>query len=409
MNQQVNFATSDSLRPFLIALTDLDSITSSIVYAYLRSITHSTKSSSALHIPVLNIPKADIDLRPELLTLLPRANISKDHLITLDDLPDLGSIKETLAPELTRWFLVDHNALQGKLGAIYSDRVVGVIDHHADENRVPKDTGDEPRIIETSGSCTTLIVNHCREAWDNLSSGTSSTGAAQAQGDTLMEDEAVTSLWDAQVAQLALASVLIDTINLQDEHKTTELDERAVIYLEAKINRCAKLATQFDRGAFFDEIIEAKRNLDSLTLEEIFRKDYKQWTENGLVLGTSAVAQPIQFLKRKINDDNSSTDYKSLLEAAKKFARERDSCIFSIMCGYADEEGKLAKQLAVLAVDEKGVSICNKFRDDAIQKFQLEEVDADESDGQWFYVWQQRNLSPSRKQIAPLIREAMSA
>jgi len=409
MNQRVKFTTFNSSRLLLIALTDLDSITSSIVYAYLRSITHSTQSSNALHIPVLNIPKADIDLRPELLTLLPHANISKEHLITLDDLPDLGSIKENLAPELTKWFLVDHNALQGKLGAIYSDRVVGVIDHHVDENKVPKDTGDEPRIIETSGSCTTLIINHCREAWDNLSSGTSSTGAAQAQGDTLMEDEAVTSLWDAQVAQLALASVLVDTINLGDKHKTTELDEQAVTYLEAKINLCAKLATLFDRSAFFDEIIEAKRNLDSLTLEEIFRKDYKQWTENGLILGTSAVAQPIQFLKRKINDDNNSTDYKSLLEAAKKFSRDRDMCIFSIMTGYADEEGKLAKQLAVLAVDEKGVSICNKFRDDAIEKFELEEVDTDESDGQWFHVWQQRKLGPSRKQIAPLIREAMSA
>ncbi|KAI4757260.1 DHH phosphoesterase [Aureobasidium sp. EXF-3400] len=388
---------------------DLDSITSSIVYAYLRSITHSTRSPATLHIPLLNIPKADINLRPELLTLLPHANISQDHLITLDDLPGLDSIKETLAPELTRWFLVDHNALQGKLGAIYADRVVGVIDHHADENKVPKETGDEPRVINTSGSCTSLIINHCRETWDNLSTGTSSTGAAHAQGDSLMEDEAVTSLWDAQVAQLALASVLIDTINLQDEHKTTQHDERAVTYLEAKINLCAKLAAQFDRTAFYDEINEAKRNLDSLTFEEILRKDYKQWTENGLNLGTSAVVQPITFLKRKINKDDSSTDYKPLLEAAKEFARERDLCVFSIMTGYESSEGKFARDLAVLAVDEKGIAICKKFSDEPSKKLQLEEVDADEGDGHWFHVWKQGNLSCSRKQVAPLLREAMSA
>jgi exopolyphosphatase len=393
----------------LIALTDLDSITSSIVYAYLKTITHSTQTPATLHIPLLNIPKADINLRPELLTLLPHANISQDHLITLDDLPDLGTIKDSLAPESTRWILVDHNALQGKLGAIYSDRVVGVIDHHVDEHKVPKDTGNEPRIIEIGGSCTSLIINHCRSAWDSLSLGTSSTGAAQAQGDTLMEDAAVTSLWDAQVAQLALASVLIDTINLQDEHKTTQHDQNAVTYLEAKINLCPRLAAQFDRNVFFNEINEAKRNLDSLTLEEILRKDYKQWTENGLNLGTSAVVQPISFLKRKINEDDNTTDYKTLLEAAKKFARERDLCVFSIMTGYETSEGNFARDLAVLAVDEKGFTICKKFCDDSSQKLQLEEVDADEKDEHWFHVWKQGNLSCSRKQVAPLLREAMSA
>jgi exopolyphosphatase len=408
-NQQVILSIFDTPRPLLIALTDLDSITSSIIYAYLKTITHSTQSPATLHIPLLNIPKADINLRPELLTLLPHANISQDHLITLDDLPDLGSIKESLAPESTRWILVDHNALQGKLGAIYADRVVGVIDHHADENKVPKDTGNEPRVITTSGSCTSLIINHCREAWDNLSLDTSSSGAAQAQGDTLMEDAAVTSLWDAQVAQLALASVLIDTINLQDEHKTTQHDHQAVTYLEAKINLCAKLAAQFDRNAFFDEINEAKRNLESLTLDEILRKDYKQWTENGLNLGTSAVVQPIKFLKSKINEDNNSTDYKPLLEAAKKFARERELCVFSIMTGYETLDGKFARDLAVLAVDETGFAICKKFCDESSQELQLEEIDADESGEHWFRVWKQGNLSCSRKQVAPLLREAMSA
>ncbi|KAK6004388.1 hypothetical protein QM012_008250 [Aureobasidium pullulans] len=387
---------------------DLDSITSSIVYAYLKSITHSTKSPAILHIPLLNIPKVDINLRPELLALLPHANIQQDHLITLDDLPDLANIKETLVPESTRWILVDHNALQGKLGAIYADRVVGVIDHHADEGKVPKDTGDEPRIIETSGSCTSLIVNHCREAWDSLSAGTSSTGAAQAQGDTLMEDEAVISLWDAQVAQLALASVVIDTMNLEDEHKTTQHDKNAVKYLEAKINQCAKIGAQFDRSAFFNKINDAKKDLNSLTLEEILRKDYKQWTENGLKLGTSAVVQPISFLKSKINDDEKDTSSTALLHAAKKFAQERDLCIFSIMTAYEAEDGSFAREVAVLAVDERGFAACKKFADSPSQKLQLDKEDADESGEHWFHIWKQGNLSASRKQVAPLLREAMS-
>lgn len=389
-------------------MLDLDSITSSIVYAYLKSITCSTKSPATLHIPLLNIPKVDINLRPELLALLPHANIQQDHLITLDDLPDLSDIKEVLVPESTRWILVDHNALQGELGAIYADRVVGVVDHHADEGKVPKETGEEPRIIETSGSCTSLIVNHCREAWDSLSAGTSSTGAAQAQGDTLMEDEAVTSLWDAQVAQLALASVVIDTMNLEDEHKTTQHDQDAVKYLEAKINQCAKIGAQFDRSAFFKEINNAKKDLGSLTLEEILRKDYKQWTENELNLGTSAVVQPISFLKSKINNDKSNTSYLTLLHAANKFAQERDLCIFSIMTAFETEDGNFAREVAVLAVDERGFDACKRFADSSSQKLQLNEADADENGKHWFHIWKQGNLSASRKQVAPLLREAMS-
>lgn len=384
----------------MLTYPDLDSITSSIVYAYLRSIT----SSVPLHVPILNIPKADINLRPELLALLPNANIEADHLITLDDLPSLSEIKSKLSPESTRWLLVDHNALQGKLGSIYSDRVIGVIDHHADEGKVPKDTKDEPRVITTSGSCTSLIVNHCRSAWDALSTGTSSTGAAQAQGDSLQEDESQSSLWDAQVAQFALASVLIDTLNLTDEHKTTDHDKDAVAYLTAKINLCPKTGASFDRYAFFDKINTAKRDLSPLSFEQILRKDYKQWTENGLDLGTSAVVQPISFLKDKLNNDGNET----LLSASKKFAEERNLCIFSIMTGFEDENGQFARELAVLAVDERGVSACEKFEQGAGGKLGLQKGDGDGEEGQWFRVWKQGNLSCSRKQVAPLLREAMS-
>ncbi|KAI4717384.1 DHH phosphoesterase [Aureobasidium sp. EXF-10727] len=386
---------------------DLDSITSSIIYAYLKSITQPTHSAPTLHIPLLNIPAADISLRPELLALLPHANIQEDHLITLDDLPDLSSINHSLLPETTRWILVDHNALQGKLGQIYGTHVVGVIDHHTDEHKVPAETGKEPRIIETSGSCTSLIINYCRSAWDDLSLNTSTT-AANAQGDSVQNDSATTTLWDAQVAQFALASILIDTNNLLDTHKTTAHDNLATTYLLAKITQCQKLFTDFDSTAFFHKINEAKRDLSSLTVEEILRKDYKQWTENGLTLGTSAVVQPLSFLVSKLcNDQNDKEPSSSLLDAAKAFAASRDLCIFSIMTAYESETGEFARQVAVLAVDDKGFAACKKFAEDGKEKLELGEEDKEESKGLWWRVWRQGNLGASRKQVAPLLREAM--
>ena len=108
---------------------------------------------SPVYVPITNIPAADIQLRPEYLAVFKHANIESKHLITLDDLPALSDIESKLAPENTKWILVDHNALQGQLGKMYAERVAGVIDHHDDEKKVPEDTGEEPRIIEKSGSC----------------------------------------------------------------------------------------------------------------------------------------------------------------------------------------------------------------------------------------------------------------
>ncbi|KAK3076590.1 hypothetical protein LTS18_012610, partial [Coniosporium uncinatum] len=137
---------------------DLDSLTSSILYAYIRSSIPTPGAFTPLYVPVTNIPRADIQLRPEFLALLPHANLEPHHLITLSDLPDLSEIKARLPPENTKWILVDHNALQGELGKIYAGRVVGAIDHHDEENMIPEETGVEPRVITKTGSCTSLVT-----------------------------------------------------------------------------------------------------------------------------------------------------------------------------------------------------------------------------------------------------------
>lgn len=164
---------------------------------------------SPIYVPITNIPAADIQLRPEYLAVFKHANIESKHLITLDDLPALSDIESKLAPENTKWILVDHNALQGQLGKMYAERVAGVIDHHDDEKKVPEDTGEEPRIIEKSGSCTSLIANYCRPSWDMASLSALSSGAAHAQGDSMSNDAAFVQRWDADIAQLSLALSLI--------------------------------------------------------------------------------------------------------------------------------------------------------------------------------------------------------
>ena len=65
-------------------------------------------------------------------------------------------------------------------------------------------------------------------------------------------------------------------------------------YLEAKIQMSTKDARTWDRTKFYKEITAAKKDIESIALDGILRKDYKQWTENGMKLGMSSVVKPLE-------------------------------------------------------------------------------------------------------------------
>jgi exopolyphosphatase len=368
-----------------------------------------------LYVPITNIPASDIQLRPEYLAVFKHANIEPGHLITLDDLPPLSDIRHKLAPENTKWILVDHNALQGELGTIYYEQVAGVIDHHDEEGKVRKDTGDEPRIIEKSGSCTSLIANYCRPMWDELPEAALSSGAAHAQGESLSDDSAV-KRWDAAAAQLGLASILIDTANLRDENKTTEHDRKAVAYLEAKITTCPQLSTTFDRTTFYEEIDAAKRDIGALKLQDILRKDYKQWDQSNLKLGISSVVKNIDFLMKKAGDEASAQSASNaILGAIDQFSKERELDLYTLMTTSTSSAGEFQREVLLWAFTERGTSAAKTFATKSSDELGLEDwceipnlSDASCNEGQWRKIWWQRQVQHSRKRVAPLLRDAMA-
>lgn len=371
---------------------------------------------SPIYIPITNIPKSDIQLRPEFLELFRHANIDSRHLLTLDDLPDLSTIKSKLPPQKTKWVLVDHNALQGQLGKIYADRVGGVIDHHDEEGKVPSETGDEPRVVEKSGSCTSLVTEYLRPSWDMLSGLGMSSGAAHAQGDSLSDDDAVLKVWDAQAAQLGLASILIDTANLQDQSKTTGHDQDAVEYLEGRILSCPKYAASFDRSRFYGQMDAAKKDIGGMQLQDILRKDYKLWNDKGLKLGISSVVKNIELLRKKAADEaNTAMADDAFLEALERFATERGLDLYSLMTTSTSTEGHFQRELLVWGFSETGVTTAKKFAAECSDELGLSEWQSgdgkaygDEGEGYWRSVWWQRQVQHSRKRVAPLLREAMS-
>ena len=305
---------------------------------------------------------------------------------------------------------MDHNKLQGDLGNQYSSKVQGAIDHHEEENAVPKDTYPEPRVIEKCGSCTSLVVRHCKSAWDSISSSSLSAGAAHGQGEVAINDSAVTQVWDAQVAKMALASILVDTANLTAPGKVEQVDRDSVDYLEAKIQLSPKDARSWNRDQYYKEIDEAKRDISSLSFTEVLIKDYKGWTENGAKLGISSVVKPLDFLIQKAGEE------KRLLfeDQLQYFMDERDLSILAIMTTSTSLEGDFKRELLVQARASASSSAMS-FAEQGASEFQLEDlsiegVTTQDKPGQsWMKVWLQKDLSKSRKQVAPLLRKAMTS
>ena len=365
---------------------DLDSITCALVYGYIQSSTPEARKADKYIIPIANIPSSELRLRPELKALLKHANIEPADLITLDD---LESPQVFLTPEKTEWTLVDHNVFQGELGRHYSKQVTGVIDHHTDEGQAPKET--KPRVIQKTGSCISHVVEYCREAWDTISRSDSD-AAGEATDDV--------SNWDAQVAKLTLGPILIDTVNLNATDKVTDHDRNAVAYLESKISASSAVGPTYDRDTFFNEINSAKSDIDDLSLEEVLRKDYKQWTENDLNLGISCVVRPIKYLKSKTED---------LVPALVDFAKGRGVQLFAVMTAHNDS-GQFERQLLLLALEDgEPLKMAEGFVKTNLDELQLEEKDEelDASQVNWLRTWEQKNLTASRKRIAPLLRESM--
>lgn len=396
---------SDSITSFVVGneSADLDSITSALVYSYIKSSHPDARRTNTVTIPVTNIPARDLALRPELTTLLSYANLRPSDLITLDDLPSLPSSQ-------TSWTLVDHNALTGPLAKTYSTRnIAACIDHHEDESFVPKTA--TPRLITKAGSCSSLITTHLHEPWVQLALFSSSIGAANGQQSyEVIDDTHYTSTWDGQVALLALGAILIDTQNLQSEHKVTPHDTKAVKLLEAFINMSPRLSPKYDRDAFYAQLDKAKSDISALSLTDILCKDYKAWSDGGVNLGIASVVQGLTFMQEKADAEAGSKN--SLVKACKTFAQERKLDLFAVMTAFTNPKGDFERELLLLVTEGgKGSEAAKKFVEKSTSELKLVELEhiAGKEDGCCIGIWRQDALEASRKQVAPLLREAMKA
>lgn len=173
---------------------DLDSMASSIMYAYFKARTAGSNGNSAF-VPLINVPRDDFKLRTEAVYLFREAGIDPGLMLFADEV-NLDALKAKGKLKIT---LIDHNKL-ASFQEQFADCVVEILDHHKDENLF---TNAKPRIIEPVGSAATLVAE-----------------ALLGQGESLLEHGS---------AILLLGTILLDTVNLDPEAKrATPKDEQLV-------------------------------------------------------------------------------------------------------------------------------------------------------------------------------------
>lgn len=262
---------------------------------------------------------------------------------------------------------------------------MGCIDHHVDEHSVPKNTGEEPRVIDVAGSCTSLVINHFSALLSSLPND-------EADGEIEIVDE-------EDLAWLALAPILIDTQCLENANKVTAHDIKAAELLESIL---AASSTLYNRAVYHQEIYDAKQDISHLSIQDILRKDYKLWIENGMNIGIACSVQPLSFLISKAGS------FDRLIEELERFSEERELGLSAIMTAFTPENGEFARELLVLGRTEQGKDALKGFEKDSVAVLRLEEMGLGEGckrEG-LLKVWRQKSVECSRKQVAPLLRKA---
>jgi exopolyphosphatase len=233
---------------------DLDSMASSIAYAYILN----AMESDGIVVPIMPIVRADFKLRSEAVYVFNRAGIDLNNLIFMDDINF-----ETVVKRAAGLVLVDHNKLPDRLLHLQK-KVAIILDHHRNKGLYHNAV---KRVIEPVGSTATLVgeelIAHCP------------------------------NIIDEHLALLLWGTILLDTVNLDPAAgRVTPRDEQTASFL---MRSCPVV----EQAEYFNKIQTAKFNTANLKTFDLLRKDYKESKSNKISWGIASVTLPLtQWSKR---------------------------------------------------------------------------------------------------------------
>ena len=332
---------------------DLDSMASSVVYAYYLQSQNSDGKS--IYLPLINIPKEDFKLRTEAVYLFTEAGIDTDNLIFSDEI----NIEEIAKSGKLEIILVDHNRIAGSFSE-YSENVIEVIDHHKDEGIYSK----EIATIEAVGSASTLVT------------------------EKILEKDKF--FFDKNTAQLMLGTILLDTVNFNpDAKRTTEKDLKTAEFLLKNFN--------LDQEKLFEKLQFEKFNTASLSTTDLLRKDYKEWKMGNKMCGFSSALLPaVKWLAKDGSISGNITAY----------CKSKNLDILFIMIAYTEPE--FTREMIIFSEDgtlRKEIIKCMNDND-----LQLEPLSGIKNpDSIQMDIFAQKNTAYSRKKLQPVIQDFLDS
>ena len=343
---------------------DFDSVASAIAYAYFSF----TRDSIQVVIPIINIPRADLSLRRDVVYVLDKLGIDEDLLFFEEDLKLFRTQFEKINS-----VLVDHNVVSNGIETCI-DEVIGIIDHHKDSGLY---LDVKPRIVQITGSCSSLVFKYWNDKINNLN---------------VMKE----------VIPLMLGAVLIDTSNFQ--YKVETLDLEALEFYKS-------INPTLENDHYFEELKTAKDNIKNLSIRDVLRKDYKQFTFNKsakqLTVGIASIVKSLDWLYKEYNGQpNFQAD-------CEKFAIDMKLDIFFIMTAYSEDSDfkrelvaiptrnnlSLSNQIIEKVTGHLGLNIPNGYSISSIGT----------QTGETYKSFTQSNILASRKQVAPYLEEAFDS
>lgn len=348
---------------------DLDSTISALSYAYIVG-SHEGRPL----IPFINTPTSKIiDMRGEIQLVLKENGLQTQDLLFMDEVL-MKSAESKCQIDLV---LIDHNELSGRWHRKYptlKSKVLSIIDHHQDAGLFNAAT---PRIVQVCGSSASLLVELFRESSDE----------AQERLQT--------------IARPLLQTIIFDTVNLTWRQK--EIDIEAVNYLSSLPIH----STSISGDTVMDELeqsiaAEPESNFD---IYDLLYKDYKLYLHHQvepsreIYYGISTLHIPFSLMVGPNFEKLSSW-----LDGIRRFMNDEEVIVI-MMTNAIREKGcpKHYQQFSIFAAPGYEHLVPLLYATFQEHGTGFKEIIS----GDGYALYDQENISISRKQFHPMTKEFM--
>ena len=394
---------------------DADSLISALTLGYVKSLSSNSSSDNAIQVPVVSIPRAEMELRRDAALLLDMVGVDAQKLLYIDDdivknnlLPSTSESSNAIDNTIT---LVDHNRLRSMFSHLNA-KVTEIVDHHQDENHHEQVTGK--RVIAFENGHAT-VASTC-------------TLVAERLFQSMTDSDVLGDKIDGALGLSLLGVILLDSINmLPAAKKGTPRDEEAIQQL-LKLTDWPSIANNTpslmdeatlvkifpngrskmpDRKVLFDALIGAKSDPKfwmEMSAMNCLRIDYKKFIVNeGSSIGLSSVIITIDDLLSK----------EGFVDSMKTFIDSEGVNLFGVL-GVTFVDDKPKRELLLAGNDDDVVDSFVQFlleHSDAAELDIVEREDVTDcsQDSMKIRMFRQGNPKGSRKQIAPLLLKHASS